>query len=313
MKEAANNADPFSENGNVPRGLVWDDARAFLAVARLGTLSAAASQLNIGLATLSRRIDRLEAALALPLFLRQQTGYRLTDDGARLMGRAEAMEAAAGAFASGAQGREALTGRVRLATAEGLATGLILPALPGFRTRHPGLTIDVMTRISTVNIHRRDADLALRMVRPERGHVTVRRLGVLGYGVYGSAEYLAMRKGGGDRGLREDDAFIGWGEVDGTLPAAVWGERMLRGRAPTVTTTSLATQLAAASAGLGLAVLPHFLAHPAGLVCLNADPAMDQPIFLVIQSDLVQSRRVRLLADFLADLVIQNRDALAGG
>ena len=66
----------------MPRGMVWDDTRTFLAVARCGTLSAAAQNLNVGIATLSRRIERLESALKLPLFVRQQSGYELTEDGA---------------------------------------------------------------------------------------------------------------------------------------------------------------------------------------------------------------------------------------
>ena len=68
--------------------LLWDDARVFLAIARSGTLSGAALALDMGIATVSRRLDRLESALGLPLFSRHQHGYRLTDDGDALLARA---------------------------------------------------------------------------------------------------------------------------------------------------------------------------------------------------------------------------------
>lgn len=81
----------------------WDDARIFLAIARAGTLSGAADKMNMGIATVSRRLDRLEQALNVPLFSRHQSGYRLTDDGEALLARAEALEyAGPAAWRSGA-------------------------------------------------------------------------------------------------------------------------------------------------------------------------------------------------------------------
>lgn len=297
---------------HMPRGWVWDDTRTFLAVARHGTLSGAAAELHLGIATLSRRIERLEQALHLPLFVRQQSGYQLTEEGAGLIEKAEALEAAAAAFTTGVSMQAQMTGRVRLATAENLATELILPALPEFRRQYPGITLELVTDISTVNLHRRDADLAIRMVKPERGHVTLRRIGTLGYGLYGSVDYVAQRKSSPDAGDYDSDAFITWGEMQSHLPAAQWSERILQGREPALTTTSVSTQVAAAKAGLGLAVLPHFVALNAGLVCVTSALGADQPIYLVIQADVTQSGRIRAVADFMADLVTRNRTCLSG-
>ncbi len=296
----------------MPRGWVWDDTRAFLAVTRHGTLSGAASELNLGIATLSRRVERLEKALKLPLFVRQQSGYQLTEEGAGLVEKAEALEAAAAAFTAGISTRAQMIGKVRLATAENLATGLILPALSTFRRQYPGITIELVTDIATVNLHRRDADLAIRMVKPERGNVTLRRLGTLGYGLYRSSNYAAECETNPDAGAYDSDGFITWGERQAHLPAAQWVERILQGREPVLTTTSLSAQVAATKAGLGLAVLPHFVALNAGLICVTSDIGVDQPIYLVIQSDLTQSRRTRAVADFLVDLVSRNRTRLSG-
>ena len=279
---------------------------------RTGTLSAAAAEMGVGLATLSRRIERLENALGLPLFVRQQSGYQLTQDGANLVPHAEALEAAASSLKRGAKERLEIAGTVRLATAENLATGLILPEMGRLQTAYPTLTIEVVTDIATVNLHRRDADLALRLVKPERGNVTLQRVGTMGYGLYGSPKYLAQRKTAPDLGNYDADAFVGWCEMQSHLPAAQWIERILRGRAPAVTTTSLTTQIAATKAGLGLAVLPHFLAFDAGLACLEADVGIDQAIYLVIQSDLAESPRIRIVADFLREIAHAQRIRLSG-
>lgn len=309
----AKTGNPFSEIGkNVSASLRWDDARVFLAIARRGTLSAAAADLGAGLATVTRRIERLERALGVHLFSRHQNGYRLTDDGEALITRAEALEQAGHAFGARAEGQSQVGGRVRLATAENLANALIVPSLPAFLSRHPGVAIEIVTDVHTVNLHRRDADLAVRMVKPERGNVTIRRLGVLGYGLYGSAGYMEARAKLSDAAGFDGDRFIGWVETFGHLPAAQWIERVLHGRPCTLATTTLQAQLSASQAGLGLAVLPHFLARPAGLICLLDELGIDQNIWLAVHSDLTQSRRVRVVTDHLTELLYVNRVSLRG-
>lgn len=313
MKETAIHGGPLSEFGKqATHQPSWDDARIFLAIARAGTLSGAAAALGLGLATVSRRLDRLETALAVPLFSRHQSGYRLTDDGTALVPRAEALEQAGHAFGEAARGQGQVCGHVRLATAENLATSLIVPSLPALFARHPGLQVDVVTDVRTINLHRRDADLAVRMIKPERGHLTTHRLGTLGFGLYGTPAYLDTRARSEERAGFEEDDFIGWTEDYSHLPAAQWIERCLRGRPCRLRTTTLTAQISAVSAGLGLAILPHSLARPAGFTCLSDDLGVDQPIWLAVHSDLIQSARVRAVADHLTGVLLDRRMDLRG-
>ncbi|WP_084205263.1 LysR substrate-binding domain-containing protein, partial [Aeromonas bivalvium] len=193
-------------------------------------------------------------------------------------------------------------GTVRLATAENLANPLIIPSLPTLFAQHPELRVELVTGVQTVNLHRRDADLAVRMVKPDAGNLTIKRLGTLGFGLYGARTYVDTRQAGTDVASFEQDDFIGWNETNGHLPAARWMTRMLRGRPCRLETGTLAAQLAAARAGMGLAVLPHFLASQTDLVCLLPELGVDQPIWLVLHSDLAHSRRVRAVADHLIAL-----------
>ncbi|WP_205387725.1 LysR family transcriptional regulator [Pseudosulfitobacter sp. DSM 107133] len=289
--------------------LNWNDTPAFLAVARTGTLTGAAASLGAGVATVSRRIERLEAALGVPLFARAQTGYQLTDEGTALMPRAEALEAAMDGFQSAAQAGRGVQGHVRVATAENLANPLLIPSLGSLLAAHPGLTVEVSTDVASVNLHKRDADLAVRMVRPTRGHLTVRRIGTLGFGLYGSVDYMAQR--GSGAGV-EGDRYIGWADRFGDLPAAQWLARSFRDAAPAVVTSTLASQLSAAQAGLGLAVLPHFLARGAGLERMPVELGVDQDIWLVMHSDLMASQRVRVVADHLVSVIEAHGAQLRG-
>jgi len=280
--------------------LLWDDART-------GTLSGAAIALEMGVATVSRRLDRLEKALSVPLFSRHQSGYRLTDDGQALIEHAEALEYAGHAFAQSAQHHGQISGNVRFATAENLANPLIIPSLAPLFSRHPDLNIEIVSGVQTMNLHRRDADLAVRMIKPEIGNVIIKRLGTLGFGLYGSRNYVDKRRAGFNNTAFNDDAFIGWTENYAHLPAAKWISRHLHGRGCKVETNTLSAQLTAVVSGLGLAVLPHFLARQAGLVCLLSLPEVNQPIWLVIHADLAYSRRVRIVADHLIALFEDKR------
>ncbi|HDG1100078.1 LysR family transcriptional regulator [Klebsiella aerogenes] len=284
----------------------WDDTRIFLAVARSGTLSGAAETMDMGIATLSRRLDRLEKSLAVPLFSRHQSGYRLTDDGEALLARAEALEHAGLAFGETARLKGNVTGLVRLATSDNLAAHFILPSLNGLMEKYPDLRVEVLSGVQSVNLHRRDADLAIRMVKPESGNLTLKRLGKVGFGLYSADTGQA---GSTDVAFNHAQ-YIGWPESHQHLPAARWITRTLRGRPCRVEANTLLAQLSAVSAGLGLGVLPHFMARKNGLQCVNADIGVDQTLWLVMHSDLAHSRRVRVVADHLIALFDEIKDQL---
>ena len=277
----------------------WDDTRIFLAIARAGTLSGAAEAMEMGIATVSRRLDRLEQSLAVPLFSRHQTGYRLTDDGEALLERAEAFEYAGLAFGETARQQGTVAGLVRLATSDNLATHFVLPSLKGLLENYPDLRVEVLSGVQSVNLHRRDADLAIRMVKPDAGNLTLKRLGTVGFGVYGAKTYLEdMNDMPGGVSLRTAQ-YVGWSESHQHLPAARWVTRMLSGRPCRVEANTLVAQVSAVAAGLGLGVLPHFMARENGLKCVQPDTGADQPLWLVMHSDLAGSRRVRVIADHL--------------
>ena len=287
--------------------------RDFLAVARLGSLSRAAESLDVNASTVGRRIETLENALGMCLFQRAQTGYVLTDEGESLVSRAERVEEAAITFERRADASDVVSGRVRLATAENLANFLLIPALPALTVRHPNLTVEIVTSIRSANLHSREADLALRLVRPIQGNVTIRRIGMMRYGLYGSRTYL---EGSAidriDAGRLDHQAFVVWSDPYADLAAAQWVERVLEGCAPALVVSSLFAQLVAAREGIGLAILPHFLARTEPTlqhIPTEAD-TIEQPLWLAVHSDLVRSARVRAMAEFVEAVVNQSHECL---
>jgi DNA-binding transcriptional LysR family regulator len=295
---------PFSKNGK-PKMTDpnWDDSRVFLALARTGTLSGAARLLKTGVATISRRIDRLERALGLPLFLRAQTGYILTDQGEAMVTRAEAVELAMVEMRHQAGNQSEIRGLVRLASIEALVVPFIVPALAPLLAANPGLDVDIQFSIPAVDMQRHDADLALRIVRPERGNLRVRQLGNMGLGLYGPPDGSRPRR------------MVSWGDGVGVNILLRWTEAFAETSAPGLAVNTLPGQVEAVRRGIGACVLPHFLAREAGLRLIadrlpNGD-LMQREILLVTHTDLGASRRVVSVAEAIADEIVSRRRELA--
>ncbi|RWR31887.1 LysR family transcriptional regulator [Sinirhodobacter populi] len=283
----------------------WDDLRVFLALAREGSLTGAARRLGAGVATVSRRIERFEAALGLPLFLRHQSGYSLTDQGTALLPRAEAAEEALAGLRHEAGAQDRIQGHVRIASIESLITPLLIPALGSLLAANPGLDVEILFSTQAVNLHRHDADLALRMLRPDHGHLMVRQLVGMGFGLYGPPDGARL------------DRQISWPDQISLGTVLAWTRAFSRPDTPRLAVNTLDSQVEAVRRGLGQAVLPHFLARPAGLRLLADRPPdggmMERPIYMVTHADLAASRRVSAVAEAIADSIISRRAEFGPG
>lgn len=172
----------------------WALLRAFLEVARSGSLSRAALALGSSQPTLSRQMAQLEAQLGHALFERSTRGVRLTEAGAALRAPAERMREQAQQFALVAAGRSTtLAGTVRV-TASEVVSAYVLPGLlVGLRQAHPEIQIELVASNTIENLLERDADIALRMLRPKQSALVARRLADQPMGMYAHRDYIARR------------------------------------------------------------------------------------------------------------------------
>ncbi|MDG3442833.1 LysR family transcriptional regulator [Nitrospirillum amazonense] len=294
-------------------GMDWNDLKYFLAVARTGSLTRTSADLGVSQSTVGRRIAEFEESIGMVLFQRHQTGYFLTDEGRELLRYAERVEDGILALERGAAGLDKTpAGTVRLATSENLATDLIIPALPAFRDRYPGICLEIITSTVTAELGRREADIALRVVRPTRGNLTVRRVGHMTYSVYGSREYIERHPpiAGEPLGGRH---FIAWDDGHAFMPAATWLAREYPGCKIALVASSLPAQIAAVRAGLGLAVIPDFLTMKEDFIrVIPPDQMFSAEVWLVTHADLVASARVRAVGDFLTEEVMRANPELSG-
>lgn len=234
----------------------WEDIRSLAALARAGTLSAAARHLHVTHATVARRLARLEGCLGQPLFDRRPEGYVPTAAGRAAVAQAEAMETAAQALAELGESQEAMQGVVRLTMARVLADGFLIPRLAGLRERLPGLDIEIVVDSRIVSLARRESDIALRFGTPPPKDLFGRRVAQVGFGFYVARtardRLLAVRAAAPLVGFDADSEFVA---------EAAWLMRRFPARRFAFRGNSQVSQLLAVAAGFGIGLLPHYIAR----------------------------------------------------
>lgn len=296
----------------------WNELRLVLAVHRAASLAAAAQRLNIDHSTAFRRLKALETRLGLRLFERLSGGvYQATEAGQRMAAAAERMEDEALALDRDLTGRDhRVSGRLRVTSSETLAYSRLTRHLAVFRQAHPGVVVELAIDNRVLNLSRREADVALRPVRPRDGDLWGRRLAQIAWGFYATPAYLAERGGPlAAAGALERHALIGWEDGTTGIQAAEWLSDAAPEAAFVYRANSLVNQLVAARAGIGLALLPCYLGDSDDTV-VRAMPGpvsdLEGELWIVAHPDLKGTARVRAFFDVVGEGLSRERHVFEG-
>ena len=286
----------------------WEDLRYFLALARHGSLSAAARALKVSHATVARRVASLEAALQAPLFDRKADGYAPTARGRRVEQLARTMEDAARASADLTSPDAGLSGLVRLTMARSMAERFVVDRLGHFHRQHPGIDLEIIADSRVISLSRREADIAIRFGRPKDSDLLARRLSSVAFSFYASRGYAKVL------GKNPSLAMIGFDDDNEFIADAAWLNREFPQARFIVRTNSQSTQAAAARAGLGVAQLPlHVGGDDPRLVPVKlAKNPPDREVWMLLRKDVARLPRVRAVADYLAAMFRRDRRVLTG-
>lgn len=282
--------------------LDWENVRHFLAVARLGTLSGAARSLKVDHATVSRRLSALENQVQVRLIERLPRACKLTPVGQRVFELAQGMEENAHAIERFVDASTStLQGTVSLSAPPVLVANLLVKHLADFRAAYPGVRLSVSGEARQVSLSRREADVVLRLVRPDETTSVVRKLGHMPFGLYASRDYPHLHNPSAWEFIAYDAGFA-------DMPQQKWLMNVARGRPIACEISDINGHLAAARAGAGVAGLPSFLADAdATLQRLAHDgEPFSRDIWMAVHRDLRRSPQVRTVMDFLVETVTKN-------
>ncbi len=295
----------------------WNRTRAFLVTAETGSLSAAARALGMSQPTLGRQVSALEDELGVALFARTGRGLALTEAGLALLDHARAMADAAQRVALTAQGRvEAVEGQIALTASEIYAAHVLPPVLAKLRAEAPGITVEIVASNDNLDLRRREADIALRNLRPTQPDLIARKLGTDRARLYATPGYLS---GIGDpqtpEALAERADIIAFDTGTRMIEGLrTLGLSLTRRNFPLLTANHL-VHWSYVRAGLAIGIVPEALGDPDPTVTrvLPDLPALEFDAWLITHEELKSNRRTRLVFDLMVEVLTPRFTSTAGG
>lgn len=293
----------------------WDNLRVFLGVARARSALEASHALGLDQSTISRRVKRLEADIGSKLFDRNSQGHRLTSAGHRLLEHVEKLESTLAAVESDVFGDNmALTGEIRLGATEAFGSYFLAPHLAHFCTRHPSITVDLLPMPRNVNLSKREADASVTVDRPTTDSFVTSKLTQYRLLPYATADYLRQQAPIQDVA---DLAKLRWIDYVDDLVFAdqqVSLHKWLPSARPFLRSTSVIAQLQAVRSGLGIAVLPCFLANREQTLVPVLPELVDitRDFWLVAPAERRELARIKALWDYLRRVSAVNQAFLMG-
>lgn len=280
----------------------WSLIRSFLAALEHGSLMGAARALGVHQPTVGRHIGELEAQLGVTLFERTGRGLLPTAEAWRLAEPARAMAAGADQLArqaSGVQGQA--RGTVRLSASQPVACVLLAPVLARLRRECPDIQIELVVSNEVSNLLQREADIAVRMVRPEQGSLLCRRIGQVQLGTFAHRDYLQRRGTPNSPAELLQHELIG-NDRQGDIVRGFAGIGHVVGREQFgLRTDDLMAYDALVRAGAGIGFLARYLArHSEDLLpVLPALPIPPLPMWLVVHREIRSNPRIRAVWEHL--------------
>ena len=278
----------------------WDDLHHFAVLVEKQTLTAAAEALGVQHSTVSRRVARLEATLGLRLFDRIGRRYLLSEDGARIYALTQEIALGMNTLLRTAREQREEMAEVVISAPPLVAKGLLMPHFAAFTRRHANIRLVLQSDAQISNLHARQADIALRIVRPTQNDLVARRLRPIRYRFYARAHYLKNRP-------REQQAFLCL-NIAGAH--GLWQAEQLAGRRIILACNDFDLIKAGVAAETGIGLLPDFYVRPedgfvqVGLGNTTEKEEFAADIYLVMHEDLRRSAKIRAVADFLGEVLM---------
>ncbi|NKL63392.1 LysR family transcriptional regulator [Rhizobium leguminosarum] len=277
----------------------WSDLKLFLAIARFGTLGAAARSLGLTQPTMGRRLRALETSLGQTLFQRTTDGFVLTDEGTAVFAGAGRIEEEALAMERVlAGGSRQLDGFLRLSSSDWFGAHVLSPVLAEFSQVHPKVVVELLTDSRLLSLSRREADLVFRIQPFTEAEIISRKLIHIEYGLYISrgAPHPEAGDGAGTRLVTMDEAF-------GDMPDVGWLQRLLPRAKIVMRSNSRDVQAALCANGAGLAVLPRPLGDSLAAIELVdlGEPPPGRDTWVGYHRDMKRLARLRALLDLVIE------------
>ncbi|MEJ2362805.1 MAG: LysR family transcriptional regulator [Gammaproteobacteria bacterium] len=285
----------------------WDDLKLFLAVARNGSVSGAARQLNVQHSTVSRRLRQFEQTLGARLVDRVKGGCQLTPAGEHVRETALRVEREVLNVDGVLQNQDAdMIGPLRVSALSNMATTILMPMFAQFNERYPQVELHIMVSNLDASLAQREADVAIRLTNTPTDTLLGKRIVTVASTIYASSDYLQQHQHQGGE--------LKWLGVECCGFHKTWTRQLCQNASHTVVSDDTLLTLSMIRAGLGVSILPCFMgdADPALERVCDPDPAHDLGLWILLHPDLRRTARVLAFRNYMVEAIKQRRDCFSG-
>jgi DNA-binding transcriptional LysR family regulator len=280
----------------------WELYRSFLGVLNAGSLSGAARALGVAQPTVGRHVAALEKSLGLALFIRSQTGLMPTEAALSLRSYAESMQSTAAALqrAAASQGM-GVRGTVRITASDVIGVEVLPPIIASLRDRHPDLAVELVLTDRVQDLLRREADIAVRMLRPRQELLVARRIGPIELGLHAHTRYIARHGTPTHIADLKNHALIGYDQATAFVRDAGKALSGWRRESFAMRTDNNLAQLALIRSGAGIGVCQAAIARRDDSIVriLPRQFSLQLETWITMHEDLRNSPRCRVAFDAL--------------
>ncbi|MGB5677259.1 MAG: LysR family transcriptional regulator [Gammaproteobacteria bacterium] len=288
-------------------GMNWDDLRLFLAVARTGTISGAAKQLDVQHSTVSRRMRKLEEKLGARLIERTKGGYELTPAGENVKLAANRIETEVLSVDGAVLGVDSnLVGPLKVTVINNMATSVLMPMFASFNRHYPNVQLHIIVSNLDSSLSQREADVAIRLTNSPTDTLIGKRMVTVASTIYGSREYISQ--------IRQDNTEPKWIGVECCNFHKSWTRHSCGEQKHNFYSDDTLLTLAAIKEGLGVSYLPCFMGDVDPLLerYCEPDPSHNLGLWILLHPDLKRTARVLTFRNHMHESICKKKNLFEG-
>ena len=289
----------------------WEQLQTYYILISQGSIAKAAKLLNVHPTTVSRHISELEKEIGARLLKKKDGRYISTTDGENIFTRANQMAKEAWQIEKFSENQsDEISGTVRITSIESLVSCCLVNKMRSLRKKFPSLTLEFICNDENLSFNKRETDLAIRLKKPTVVNIVTRKLGYIGFALYGKSSSKRFRK----TNITDIEDWITYDDDYLHLPEAKWIQSKMKKSDPIIKSNNASVLIAAISSGLGVGVLPCYRAdNDPSLVRIGPSrPVITREAWLLIHTDYRSNPKTCCVIDWITDVFLKNKKQMSG-
>ena len=289
----------------------WEQLQTFYTLISQGSIASAAKVLNVHPTTVSRHMAELEKEIGARLLKKKDGRYLATTDGENIFNRANQMAKEAWLIDKFSENQsDEISGTVRITSIESFVSSCLIRRMRALRKKYPALSLEFICNDENLSFNKRETDLAIRFKKPAMVNIVTRKLGNIGFALYGKSNAKRFKK----TDLADIQDWITYEDDYLHLPEAKWLSSKMKKSEPIIKSSNASVLIAAISSGLGIGVLPCYRgdSEPSLVRIGTGKPVVTREAWLLIHTDYRSNPKTCCVIDWVTEVFRKDKKKISG-